>query len=161
MIFNITWFALVETTCIICFGRYAWVIPGLYLGYTWVPKELKEKQPRRHNCDGAVMLRTSPSRLRCSTSVYGNSSAGLYHCHVRHQVKSLSSWAITQGQRTGGDTIVARHYSRLIIILVRCMRLSFTGSAAVAVGDAQYAEVSGAGEVPLDAVCRLRLRGYN
>lgn len=55
---------------------------------------------------------------------------------------------------------MARHYSRLIVILVRCMRLSFTGSAAVAVGDAQYAEVSGAGEVSLGAVSHSRLRGY-
>lgn len=51
---------------------------------------------------------------------------------------------------------MARHFSRLITILVRCMRLSFTGSAAVAVGDAQYAEVSGAGEVSLDKLLHPR-----
>lgn len=56
---------------------------------------------------------------------------------------------------------MARHYSRLIMILVRCMRLSFTGSAPVAVGDVQYAEVAGAGEVSLGTVSHPRLRGYN
>lgn len=101
-----------------------------------------------------------PRRCRCAVRPASILSAALYRRHVRRQVKALSSWAITQGQRTGGDTIVARHYSRLIVILVRCMRLSFTGSAAVAVGDAQYAEVSGAGEVSRGAVSHLRLRGY-
>lgn len=60
---------------------------------------------------------------------------------------------------------MARHFSRLIMTLVRCMRLSFTGSAPVAVGDAQHAEVPGTGETSLfmlmDAVSHPQLRGYN
>ncbi|CAM9795466.1 unnamed protein product [Ectocarpus sp. 6 AP-2014] len=69
------------------------------------------------------------------------------------QIKNLSSWATAQGQRThgtDGEAILERHHSRLIETLVRCLRLSFTGSAAVADGDAHYAEVAGAGGIDLE-----------
>lgn len=45
----------------------------------------------------------------------------------------------------GGDTVLARHHARLIVTLVRCMRLSFTGGAPVADADMRYAEVTGTG----------------
>lgn len=42
--------------------------------------------------------------------------------------------------------MLERHYSGIIMTLIRCMRLSFTGSTPVADGDGQYAQVAGAGE---------------
>lgn len=62
------------------------------------------------------------------------------------QIKGLCSWATAQGQRTDGGAILERHHPRLIMTLIRCMRLSFIGSAPVADGDDQYAEVAGTGE---------------
>lgn len=46
----------------------------------------------------------------------------------------------------GGEPILPRHHSRLIMTLVRCLRLSFTGCSPVTDGDAQYADVAGTGE---------------
>ncbi|CAM9413692.1 unnamed protein product [Ectocarpus fasciculatus] len=93
------------------------------------------------------------------------------------QIKNLSSWATAQGQRTDGtdgtdgETVLERHHSRLVETLVRCLRLSFTGSAAVADGDAHYAEVAGAGGIDLelapqvvtalDDVCVLSPRSFD
>lgn len=65
------------------------------------------------------------------------------------QIKGLSNWATAQSQRAGGEGVLEGHHPRLIMTLIRCMRLSFTGSAPVADGDAQYAQVAGAGEAPV------------
>lgn len=65
---------------------------------------------------------------------------------VPGQVKGLSNWATAQAQRADGEGVLERNHPRLITTLIRCMRLSFTGSALVADGDAQYAQVAGAGE---------------
>lgn len=87
--------------------------------------------------------------LLCSAEANGFPKySGLTCFHdLPRQIKGLSSWATAQDQRSDGDAILERHHPSLITTLVRCMRLSFVGSAPIADGDAQYAEIAGTGEV--------------
>lgn len=62
------------------------------------------------------------------------------------QIKGLANWASAQESRKGGDTLLARHHSRLIMTLVQCLRLAFTGAPPLADSDVQYASVEGTGE---------------
>ncbi|CAM9903323.1 unnamed protein product [Scytosiphon promiscuus] len=88
-----------------------------------------------------------------------------------NQIKGLSSWATAQSRRMDGEAILGKHFSRLIMALTRCMRLSFTGSAPVVDGDAHYGDVTGAGGIDielapqvvtaLDDVCLLSPRSFD
>lgn len=80
----------------------------------------------------------------CST-LWAPANTTLVLSTLLRQIKGLSNWATAQAQRADGEVVLERHHPRLIMTLIRCMRLSFTGSAPVADGDAQYAQVEGAG----------------
>lgn len=62
------------------------------------------------------------------------------------QIKGLANWATAQSGTKGSEALLSRHHSRLIMTLVRCLRISFTGGVAVAGDDLQYAGVAGTGE---------------
>lgn len=68
------------------------------------------------------------------------------------KIKGLSSWATAEVQRMGGEGIQAQQHSRLMSILVRCMRFSFTGAPALTQEDRDYAENPGKGASNLSSL---------